>query len=457
MRAARLLAPQGARVLSRGLLSAVGSPLSAIAWANAGSNLQRAATLQRPGIFAVLGSTHPVHTASGTGAPALAAAAAVTSSSAIRFISGSLFRSWRGVPSAALSAVVPHSVLPGLARISSARPVHTAAPVALHSSLTSGRLTTLERAVLLECAASPVLEHTVSPVLECATSPVLERAAAPTLPVLERAALLERAASPVLERTVLPVLEYATSPVLEHVTAPTLPVLERAAAPVLPTLQRTAPPEVTVPERAALPELPGLHRAAPLELRGLQRIAASELSVMAYATPPGLGGAAPLGLECSRLPTAARTSTLALGSSGMTSSRSAWTGLPSTMPWFASARQFSTASSTRTLFVKREGDAGWAKMTSTALDVADLTEDIARALKLEVRTSAITLHLATDKAGGNVGDALDGTDSVHEALATAASSSVDGKVRIVVKVAGGPSTPVPGPRSSARTRLPPSP
>ena len=155
MRAARMLAPLGARVLSRGRLAAVGSPLSAIASAiggggeGAGSNLQHVSTLQRPGIFE-LASTPPVHTAPFTGAPALAAVATVTCISVGGPISVSPFRPGPGARSAVLLPAAQHDALHGLMRSSSARLMHAEAPAALFQSSTSGRPTApvFERAKL---------------------------------------------------------------------------------------------------------------------------------------------------------------------------------------------------------------------------------------------------------------------------------------------------------------------
>jgi len=352
-------------------------------------------------------------------------------------------------------------------------------------------LPVLERAAaptapVLEGAASPtlsVLERAASPVLErvaAPTLPMVERVASPVLPTLERAAspeqpMLERAASPVLptlERAASPkqpMLERAASP-LERAASPELPVLEPAASPELPIRERAASPELPVWERAAAPVLPVLELAtAPPVLATLQRTALPVLATLHHAAAreaPGLAHAAPFKLsglegvallvqECPRLPTAVRISALGRGSPGMTSSRLASTGLPSTMPWFASARQISTAGSARTLFVKREGGAAWAELSVVSdMTVARLTKEIALELKLDAPMDSITLHVATvDETTGAVlhvaAAALPSRKALADIIELRAGAS------IVVKVAGGPSTPVPGPCSSALTRLPP--
>jgi len=84
-----------------------------------------------------------------------------------------------------------------------------------------------------------------------------------------------------------------------------------------------------------------------------------------------------------------------------------------------------------TVFVKREGGASWVKVKSAALDVADLTEAIQAKLPslLGKDLSALTLHVARDKAGKDLADALDSSDSL-------AAVNLQAGAKIVVKVAG---------------------
>jgi len=86
---------------------------------------------------------------------------------------------------------------------------------------------------------------------------------------------------------------------------------------------------------------------------------------------------------------------------------------------------------TLTVFVKREGSASWAKVKSAALDVADLTKAIVAELpSLQGQDlDTLTLHVARDKAGKDVGDALDSND-------TLAAVDLLAGAKIVIKVAG---------------------
>ena len=85
-----------------------------------------------------------------------------------------------------------------------------------------------------------------------------------------------------------------------------------------------------------------------------------------------------------------------------------------------------------TLFIKREGDADWAKVKSTGVHVADLKETAIKVMpSLQGKDlSALTLHVARDAAGRDVGDALDSSDTLSPVVLRAGA-------KIVVKVADG--------------------
>ncbi len=87
------------------------------------------------------------------------------------------------------------------------------------------------------------------------------------------------------------------------------------------------------------------------------------------------------------------------------------------------------ADGTLTVFVKREGGADWAKVESAALYVADLKKAIVAELDIKEPLDSLTLHVARDKAGKDVGDALDSSD-------TLAAVSLLAGAKLVVKVAG---------------------
>lgn len=84
----------------------------------------------------------------------------------------------------------------------------------------------------------------------------------------------------------------------------------------------------------------------------------------------------------------------------------------------------------RTLFVKREGDADWAAVSmDSAATVACLKEEIVRKLAITERLSTITLHVAKDNAGMDLGAALD-------SRATVTAAELENGASIVVKIAG---------------------
>ena len=99
------------------------------------------------------------------------------------------------------------------------------------------------------------------------------------------------------------------------------------------------------------------------------------------------------------------------------------------------SRAFSAASaepSPRTVWVKKEGDPDFVKLTCRAADVNDLKAAIITNFPIlqGKDPSTITLHLASDKAGKDVDPvALDGEASVEEAL-----SMVKGTIGMVARV-----------------------
>ena len=94
----------------------------------------------------------------------------------------------------------------------------------------------------------------------------------------------------------------------------------------------------------------------------------------------------------------------------------------------------SQAALTKTVFVKTEGAPGWIKirLSASVVDVADLLKKAAKELQLTERLDKLTLHLALDTAGSQLGDALDSTDSLEEALAKVPSA---GEISLVIKTA----------------------
>jgi len=93
------------------------------------------------------------------------------------------------------------------------------------------------------------------------------------------------------------------------------------------------------------------------------------------------------------------------------------------------------------VFVRREGDASWAKVVSPpTADVADLVKTITTELRIPEPASAVTLHpLGGD--GKAVGEALAADTTLAEAL----GDPLPAKIRLVVKV----STPAPAGKAEA--------
>jgi len=92
----------------------------------------------------------------------------------------------------------------------------------------------------------------------------------------------------------------------------------------------------------------------------------------------------------------------------------------------------------RTFWVKKEGDPAWAEVTAVGnVSVARLTKKIAMELpslsNKDLRT--LTVYMAKDEEGRDLGPPLDSTDSVEEALPQA------GKIRIVIKATGATAAP----------------
>ncbi len=90
-----------------------------------------------------------------------------------------------------------------------------------------------------------------------------------------------------------------------------------------------------------------------------------------------------------------------------------------------------------TVFFRPEGNPVWdaALDVTPDLPVFRLSQKIKAHWKLDELTT-LTLHIAKDKAGKELGAALDGSNSLREELSTA-ELPADKKIRIVVKVAAG--------------------
>ena len=93
------------------------------------------------------------------------------------------------------------------------------------------------------------------------------------------------------------------------------------------------------------------------------------------------------------------------------------------------------------VWVKKAGDPDFVKLHAEAADVADLKDQTVEKLPSLKGTdlSTITLHVANDKMGESLQDALESTDSASEAIAKAKTAQpaglADDKIRIVVKMA----------------------
>ena len=101
------------------------------------------------------------------------------------------------------------------------------------------------------------------------------------------------------------------------------------------------------------------------------------------------------------------------------------------------AHSFSTPPA-RTVFVKKEGDKDYAEVrVASNVSVAYLKEEISKELQLTARLSTLTLHVAKDKDGKELGDPLDSRAPVELALQSA-PRDVYGNVTVIVKVDGMP-------------------
>ena len=105
---------------------------------------------------------------------------------------------------------------------------------------------------------------------------------------------------------------------------------------------------------------------------------------------------------------------------------------------------------TLTVFVKREGDPSWAEVVLTNnATVARLTKAIVAELpSLQGKdASTLTLHVARDKAGTDLGDALESSDML-------AAVNLQAGTKIVVKVAGAAGAAAPGEQSASPRHAP---
>jgi hypothetical protein len=116
------------------------------------------------------------------------------------------------------------------------------------------------------------------------------------------------------------------------------------------------------------------------------------------------------------------------------------------------ARELDASRIPRKVFIKRQGGADWAEVTAhDGISVAGLKEQIKAKLELKESLDALTLHVTKDKAGNDLGAALDSTDSIAEVLSTA-QLPADKKVRIVVKVVTAASAAESGTSNDAAPR-----
>ncbi len=144
----------------------------------------------------------------------------------------------------------------------------------------------------------------------------------------------------------------------------------------------------------------------------------------AAATVPTSGAAAGLrGLDGSGAPAAAAGAASA--------------GAAAPAPPAAAASGAPAGSAALQLYVQREGDPRFMKLLSTALDVDDLTEEVAQKLKLEAPLSTVTLHVAqVDEDTGAVLRVEEAALPSRKALA--ALPALQCGASIVVKVAAAP-------------------
>jgi len=91
------------------------------------------------------------------------------------------------------------------------------------------------------------------------------------------------------------------------------------------------------------------------------------------------------------------------------------------------------AAAERTLWVKKEGDPRFFKLRSTAADADDLIKEIVKEMPSlrDTDLSTLTVHVARDEEGKDLGAALDSTASASEALPTEAGKII----RLVIKAA----------------------
>jgi hypothetical protein len=93
------------------------------------------------------------------------------------------------------------------------------------------------------------------------------------------------------------------------------------------------------------------------------------------------------------------------------------------------------------LFVKRENGVDWAELlpvVSNITSVVALKEQLKEKLELKEPLDAFTLHVAKDRHGRDLGDALDSTGTVAEALCLLQlAADQANRVRIVAKVGDG--------------------
>lgn len=86
------------------------------------------------------------------------------------------------------------------------------------------------------------------------------------------------------------------------------------------------------------------------------------------------------------------------------------------------------AATERTVWVKKDGDANFTKLRSSAVDIDDLKEEIVKKLGITERLGILTLHVTKDK-GNTLGAALDSDKTV-------AAAGLEDGTGVVIKLAG---------------------
>jgi hypothetical protein len=170
-------------------------------------------------------------------------------------------------------------------------------------------------------------------------------------------------------------------------------------------------------------------------------IARPALSVTARWASAGRGAGAPTSTaiagKAKRAAAAKSPAPLRAAADSQHASVPTFDGASAPAPPAAAASGAPAGSAALTLYVQREGYPRFMKLLSTALDVDDLTEEVAQKLKVEAPLSTVTLHVAqVDEDTGAVLRVEEAALPSRKALA--ALPALQCGASIVVKVAAAP-------------------